>query len=118
MPPRSVRMAPAFLPHMSTGEDVPASSRQPLKIRDVVLCRPAIEELRSSTPAVGAETVSARSVLGLYPLPSVLGRASRTDTAHRAPTAVVIPSDFQEDPYEAPNRDCTSSRSVLTCARH
>jgi pyruvate dehydrogenase (quinone) len=35
-------------------------------------------------------------------LPNVLDRAIRTALARRAPTAVIIPSDVQELPYEAP----------------
>lgn len=35
-------------------------------------------------------------------LPNALDRAFRTARARRAPTAVVIPSDLQEEPYEAP----------------
>ncbi|MGV0745374.1 thiamine pyrophosphate-requiring protein [Mycolicibacterium sp. XJ870] len=35
-------------------------------------------------------------------LPNALDRAFRTARARRAPTAVVIPSDLQEQPYEAP----------------
>jgi pyruvate dehydrogenase (quinone) len=35
-------------------------------------------------------------------LPNALDRAMRTARARHAPTAVVIPSDLQEEPYEAP----------------
>ena len=35
-------------------------------------------------------------------LPNALDRASRTAMARRAPTAVIIPSDLQEQPYAAP----------------
>jgi pyruvate dehydrogenase (quinone) len=35
-------------------------------------------------------------------LPNALDRAFRTARTRRAPTAVVIPSDLQEEPYEAP----------------
>jgi pyruvate dehydrogenase (quinone) len=35
-------------------------------------------------------------------LPNALDRAFRTARARRAPTAVVIPSDLQEEPYEPP----------------
>src|ERR1700753_2289243 len=35
-------------------------------------------------------------------LPNVLDRAIRTALARRAPTAIIIPSDVQELPYEAP----------------
>lgn len=35
-------------------------------------------------------------------LPNALDRAIRTALARRAPTAVIIPADLQEEPYEAP----------------
>ena len=35
-------------------------------------------------------------------LPNALDRAIRTALTRRAPTAVIIPSDLQEEPYEAP----------------
>jgi len=35
-------------------------------------------------------------------LPNALDRAIRTAMTRRAPTAVIIPSDLQEEPYEAP----------------
>ena len=38
-------------------------------------------------------------------LPNALDRAIRTATARRAPTAVIIPSDVQEEPYEAPGHE-------------
>ncbi|MEV6767935.1 thiamine pyrophosphate-requiring protein [Nocardia sp. NPDC051030] len=38
-------------------------------------------------------------------LPNALDRAFRTAVARRAPTAVIIPSDLQEEPYEAPSHD-------------
>ena len=38
-------------------------------------------------------------------LPNVLDRAIRTALARRSPTAVIIPSDVQELPYEAPGHE-------------
>ena len=38
-------------------------------------------------------------------LPNALDRAIRTARARRAPTAVIIPSDLQEEPYEAPGHE-------------
>ncbi|GAB2532033.1 thiamine pyrophosphate-requiring protein [Nocardia heshunensis] len=38
-------------------------------------------------------------------LPNALDRAFRIAAARRAPTAVIIPSDLQEEPYDAPTHD-------------
>ncbi|AYF79228.1 thiamine pyrophosphate-requiring protein [Nocardia yunnanensis] len=38
-------------------------------------------------------------------LPNALDRAFRTALTRRAPTAVIIPSDLQEEPYEKPTHD-------------
>jgi pyruvate dehydrogenase (quinone) len=38
-------------------------------------------------------------------LPNALDRAIRTAMARRAPTALIIPSDVQEEPYEAPGHE-------------
>jgi pyruvate dehydrogenase (quinone) len=38
-------------------------------------------------------------------LPSALDRAIRTAMTRRAPTAIIIPSDVQEEPYEAPGNE-------------
>ncbi|MEU0545102.1 thiamine pyrophosphate-requiring protein [Nocardia sp. NPDC005978] len=38
-------------------------------------------------------------------LPNALDRAFRTAAARRAPTAVIIPADVQEEPYEPPSHD-------------
>ena len=38
-------------------------------------------------------------------LPNAIDRAIRTAVARRAPTAVIIPSDLQEEPYEAPGHE-------------
>jgi pyruvate dehydrogenase (quinone) len=54
-------------------------------------------------------------------LPNALDRAIRTALTHRAPTALVIPSDLQEEPYsppghefkQVPSSDPSYSHSVL-----
>ncbi|NDL60574.1 thiamine pyrophosphate-requiring protein [Phytoactinopolyspora mesophila] len=54
-------------------------------------------------------------------LPNALDRAFRTAEARRAPTAVIIPSDVQEEPYSAPEHEFqhvpssppSTSRSVM-----
>jgi pyruvate dehydrogenase (quinone) len=54
-------------------------------------------------------------------LPNALDRAFRTAVARRAPTAVIIPSDVQEEPYAAPEHEFqhvpssppSTSRSVM-----
>ncbi len=38
-------------------------------------------------------------------LPNALDRAIRTALTRRAPTAIIIPSDLQEEPYEAPGHE-------------
>ena len=38
-------------------------------------------------------------------LPNALDRAIRTAMTRRAPTAIIIPSDVQEEPYEAPGHE-------------
>ena len=38
-------------------------------------------------------------------LPNAIDRAIRTAMARRAPTAIIIPSDVQEEPYEAPGHE-------------
>jgi len=38
-------------------------------------------------------------------LPNVLDRAIRTAAARRSPTAIIIPADLQEEPYEAPGHE-------------
>ncbi|NED96038.1 thiamine pyrophosphate-requiring protein [Phytoactinopolyspora alkaliphila] len=54
-------------------------------------------------------------------LPNALDRAIRTAMSRRSPTALIIPSDLQEEPYEAPEHEFkhvpssppSSSRSVM-----
>ncbi len=46
-------------------------------------------------------------------LPNALDRAIRTAMTRRAPTAIIIPSDVQEEPYEAPGHEFKQVPSSL-----
>src|SRR3982750_2283067 len=53
-------------------------------------------------PADGAEY--GQEVSGPSELPPVIGRAVRLAIARRGPSAIVIPKDVQEEPFQAPKR--------------
>ena len=51
-------------------------------------------------------------------LPNALDRAIRTAMTRRAPTAIIIPSDVQEEPYEAPGHEFKQVPSRFLTTAH